>query len=317
MTVGLAGASDTDPQGLMLAIMHEGSDVAEFRALGDAYIDDSIPLGDAEVLIGSVRQAMTASANAVVQPRSYFGHSIPKVAREHAKSVRMGQTRRGSYIIPIISRVPILEPPDNEDDHLFEDLNYEPFSRQAMRRLAEGLSALQTLTASGSMPKASTMNASVGHGVSHELCDAVADSLESISIDQLEVSFSWANRLPVAHPTERIVFDRSVVDVVRRVSDYLRGEQVVGEQTLTGYVKVLDRGEDDEEGKVTIRALVSDKPRNVSLQLGAEHYDIASRANNERVPVSVTGQLERAPGKALRFLSVRDFGPIESFRIAP
>jgi hypothetical protein len=317
MVVDLADASDTDPQGLMLAIMHEGSDVAEFRALGGTHIDDSIPLGDAEMLIGSVRQAMTASANAVVQPRSYFGHSIPKVAREHAKSVRMGQTRRGSYIIPIISRVPILEPPDNDDDPLFEDLAYEPFSRQAMRRLAEGLSALQTLTASGSMPNASTMNESVGRGLSHELCDAVADSLESISIDQLQVSFSWARRLPVVHPTERVVLDSSVAEVVRGVSNYLRGEQVVGEQTLAGFVKVLDRGEDDEEGKVTIRALVRDKPRNVSLLLDAEQYDVASHANNERVPVSVTGQLERAPGKALRFLSVRDFGPIESFPTTP
>jgi len=313
MTEELAAANDTDPQGVLLSIIQEGADIAEFRASGEDSIDDSIPLGDAEVLISAVRQAMTASANAVVQPRSYFGHSIPKLAREHARGVRMGQTRRGSYIIPVISRVPILEPPDNEGDApLFDDLKYEPFPRQAMRTLAGGLAALHRMTTSESMPSRSIINESVGEGVSHELCDAVANTLETRSIDALDVTFSWASRLPVYQAPERVSLEQGVASIVREVSNYLRGEEVVGDQSLTGFVKVLNRGEDDEQGKVTIRALVNDKPRNVSMFLDDDDYDRASHANNDRVQVSVTGRLERVPGKALRFDTVRDFHPIQS-----
>jgi hypothetical protein len=59
----------------------------------------------------------------------------------------MGQTRRGSYIVPVISRLPILEPEDEDDAVLFEDVTYQPFARTAMLRLAEGLTALRELDA--------------------------------------------------------------------------------------------------------------------------------------------------------------------------
>ena len=87
----LAGSFETDPAGVLLAVTKAGSDIAEFRAVGQ--IDDSIPLGDASTFIDSVRRAMQASANSALQPRSYYGHSLPDAARDHARNVRMGQTR--------------------------------------------------------------------------------------------------------------------------------------------------------------------------------------------------------------------------------
>jgi hypothetical protein len=315
MTGALSAAMHTDEQGLMLAIAKSGSDIAEFRAAGDGAIDDSIPLGDAEVLISSVRRAMTASANSVLQPRSYYGHSLPEAARDHARNVRMGQTRRGSYIVPIISRVPVLEPDEEEDAQLFQNLAYEPFARRAMVRLAQGLAALRDLTSGEEFPARSSITESVGAGVSHELCDSVANALETESIDSLDVTFSWAERLPSRAAPTQVVLEGPLAPVVREVSNILRGQQVVGQQTMVGFVKVLDRGEDDEIGKVTIRALDNDKARNVTMLLGTDDYDIASHANNERQMVSVTGQLERQPGRALRFVDVANFSPVEPMHL--
>lgn len=305
MLNSLAQALDTDTSGVLLAISKSGSDVAEFRASG--LIDDSLPLGDASTFIGSVRRAMQASANSTLQPRSYFGHSIPDAARDHARNVRMGQTRQGSYIVPVISKLPILEPVLDDDAMLFEDVAYQPFARSAMMRLASGLKAIRDLTHGVSEPSRRNITEAIGEGVSSELCDAVASTLEADSISELTVSFSWAERLPTSSPVHRVELEGGSVEMVRAVERFLKGEPMVGRQTFIGYVKRLDRGEEDEVGRITLRALDSDKARNITMDLNDEDYHVAGEANTDRRMVSATGLLHREPGRALRFTEVSDF----------
>lgn len=301
----LSKTLDTDEAGILLAIAKSGSDVAEFRATGQ--IDDSLPLGDAATFIDSVRRWMQASANSVLQPRSYFGHSVPDAARDHARKVRMGQTRRGSYVVPVISRLPILSPEDDDDAVLFDEVSYQPFARSAMLRLAEGLGTLRDLTHGVSAPSRSEITEAVGAGVSSELCEAVANTLETESIAGLDVSFSWAQRLPVAHAPRAVRLEEDAVAVIREVENFLKGEPVIGRQTVTGYVKRLDRGEEDQVGRVTLRILDNDKARNVTIELNDDDYHVAGEANTERRMVSATGVLNRTPGRALRFTEVDQF----------
>lgn len=301
----LARAFNTDDAGVLMAVAEAGSDIAEFRAIGQ--IDDSLPLGDAATFIDSVRRWMQASANSALQPRSYFGHSVPDAARDHARNVRMGQTRRGSYIVPVISRLPVLAPENVDDAVLFDEVTYQPFARTAMLRLAEGLTALRNLTHGSSTPSPTKITEAVGAGVSSELCEAVANTLETGSIDGLDISFTWAARLPVANSPQAVSLEDGAVEVIRAVENALKGEPIVGHQTVTGYVKRLDRGEDDEVGRATLRVLDNDKARNVTVELNDDDYHIAGEANTERKMVSATGILNRTPGRALRFSEVTQF----------
>jgi hypothetical protein len=309
MLARLSAATDTDPAGVLLAVSKSGSDIAEFRASGQ--IDDSLPLGDASMLIESVRRAMQASANSALQPRSYYGHSLPDAARDHARNVRMGQTRRGSYIVPVISRLPILEPEDTDDAVLFEDVSYQPFARTAMLRLADGLSALRDLTHGATQPSRQRITDAIGAGVSSELCDAVASTLEAESIGNLDVSFAWAERLPATSARTGVVLEGEAAPLIRTVASILKGQPIVGRQTFVGYVKRLDRGEDDEIGRITLRALDNDKARNITMDLNDADYHVAGEANTERRMVSATGILHREPGRALRFTDVTDFHLLE------
>lgn len=309
----LASNLQTDQAGVLLAVTKAGSDIAEFRASGQ--IDDTLPLGDAATLIDSVRRAMQASANSALQPRSYYGHSLLDAAKDHSRNVRMGQTRRGSYVVPVISRLPILQPEDGDDAVLFEDAAYQPFARNAMLRLAEGLTELHELTHGATIPTRSRITESVGRGVSSELCEAVANTLEAESIADLNVSFTWAERLPAGLAAEAVRLDGASLDLVRQVGNILRGEPVVGPQTVVGYVKRLDRGEDDEVGRVTLRILDNDKARNVTLELNDEEYHVAGEANTERRMVSATGVLRREPGRALRFSEVTNFHLLDDLHV--
>lgn len=302
----LSRLEGTDPEGIVLAAAKAGSDIAEFRAQG-SQIDDSLPLGDASTFIDSVRRTMLASANSALQPRSYYGHSLPDAARDHANSVRMGQTRRGSYIVPVISRLPVLQADDDDDSVLFEDVAFQPFARKAMLRLAIGLATLRELTHGDSAPTRSAVTESVGQGVSFELCEAVANTLESQSIGSLEVTFAWAERLRVRAAPKMVHLEKPAAPMLRHLAAVLKGEPTVGRQTFVGYVKRLDRGEDDEVGQIILRALDNDKARNITIDLTDEHYAVAGDANTGRRMVSATGVLVREPGRALRFTELQDF----------
>lgn len=48
---------------------------------------------------------------------------------------------------------------------------------------------------------------------------------------------------------------------------------------MIGFVKGLDRGEDDEVGRVTLRVLDNDKARNVTMELNDTEYHIAGEAD--------------------------------------
>lgn len=301
----LAASFATDQAGVLLAVAKTGSDIAEFSASGQ--IDDSLPLGDASTFIDSVRRAMQASANSALQPRSYYGHSLPDAAREHARSVRMGQTRRGSYVVPVISRLPVLQPEDLDDALLFQDAAYQPFARSAMLKLAGGLVALRDLTEGPTEPTRSKITEAVGAGVSSELCEAVAHTLAAESITDLKVTFTWAERLPASSAPKDVRLESDAVPLLRHVAGTLKGEPVVGRQTVVGYVKKLDRGEDDEVGRITLRVLDSDKARNITLELNDADYHVAGEANTERRMVAVTGVLNREPSRSLRFTEVDEF----------
>lgn len=305
----LANSFDTDPEGVLLAVAKSGSDIAEFKATGQ--IDDSIPLGDAATLIDSVRRSMQASANSALQPRSYFGHSLPDAARDHARRVRMGQTRHGSYIIPVISRLPILQPDDADDAVLFEDVVFQPFARTAMLKLAQGLGALRDLTHGETEPSGRSITEAIGAGVSSELCEAVTHTLEAESINALDVGFTWAERLPTSSAPTSVKLESDALDMLRRVGSVLKGEPVIGRQTVVGYVKRLDRGEEDEVGRITLRTLDGDKARNISIGLNDDDYHVAGEANTDRRMVAVTGVLHREPGRALRFTEVDSFHLLE------
>lgn len=305
MLASLSARLDTDPAGILLSVAKTGSDIAEFRASGN--IDDSLPLGDAATLIDSVRRSLQASANSVLQMRSYFGHSVPEAAREHARSIRMGQTRRGSYVVPVISKLAIPQVEEGPDAVLFESITFQPFARSAMLKLAEGLGALRDMTHGESLASRSQINGSVAAGVTFELCDSVASALETESIKSLGVGFSWAERLPMASPPEGVNLERGAVQSIRAVGDVLKGERIVGRQSVVGYVKRLDRGAEDPVGRVTLRTIDHDRARNVNLVLEDPSYHIANQAHDDRRMVEVTGELHREPGKALRLEQVSDF----------
>ena len=314
LLLSLSTVHNLSPSALADDFLHEGSDVSEWSAAHPNLIDNTIPVSALHTLTGTVRASFVAAANSTISPRGYFGHSIPHQAREAADRARAGQTREGSYVIPVISRLPLTRP--DRAGTLDLDVALQPYDRQVMGTLASALTIVHELAVqSARAPSKRAVNDSVREGVSHELCSALADSLETPSIGLISVSFRWARALPWNRPETQVSFPTEARALVRGMANDLKGSPVVGEQRLIGFVSHLDRGEEDEEGRATLRALLGGSQRSIRLFLSDDHYHTAGEANLNRRTVYVRGNMERTSGRMWEFKDIQDFGIVADLPI--
>lgn len=318
MLRSLASWADRSVEAIAEEMIHEGSDVTEWRATGLRDRDYSVPLEDGLALVQSVRNAFVAAANATIQRRGYFGHSTLKAARDHARTVRMGQTRRGSYIVPIISRVPgATEHPDEQEGRLDIEVSAQPFERRVMAQLADALQAVHELAVlTDREPSPRELNERIASGVSHELCAALEKMLAPGSFGDIDVSFSWARRA-ASHPdVRRVEFPKEARGIIANMAENLRGSDVIAEQVLSGFVWITKHTAGESEGAIKIHAPIGTKTRTVTVPLSREQVHEAQAAAAEERPVFIRGQLVREQGRAWHFQSVSEFGVAEAAPLA-
>jgi hypothetical protein len=314
----LAAWEHKPEEALAQEMTFEASDVSEWRASGVSARDFTVPLEDGFDLIRGARNAFVAAANSAIHRRGYVGHGSLKVAREHAKTVRMGQTRRGSYIVPIISRIPgATEQPEDGQERFNIDVSAQPFERRVMSLLAVSLDTVAELAIrSDSEPTMRQVNESVGNGVSYELCSALSSVLEAESFGDVDVAFSWARRVANNPDIEQVSLPKESGHVIRRMAERLRGSDVVAEQVIQGHVRLHRREPEEDEGFVYVRASVGDKQRTIGMTLTAEQMHEALMAADEKKQVYVRGRLVREQGRAWRFESISEFGIAEAAPLA-
>jgi hypothetical protein len=148
-------------------------DVTDLEASHPSQINGSIPLHAAERLFLAARKMVEASAAATIQRQAHYGHQMPDRAREHARHVRAGHTKEGSYILPIISRARAA--PDitieNERPQYLVDVEETLFDRRVMTTMAKALEALELIAVrSDRRPSGTEIIDVIGEGVSRELC---------------------------------------------------------------------------------------------------------------------------------------------------
>lgn len=284
-------------------------DVASIRAADETAIDDSIPLQAGLELFTAARKMIVAAAGATERRASHFGRSLSGKAREHSHVVRVGQTQRGSYIVPIISRARYaLEQPVSEA-HLDVEVEESLFDRRVMSTFARALGTLEELAVThGRTPKGSEVTDAVSEGVSRELCTGVLKALKSPSISDLSVAFQWAPATtPPRGAPDSVAFPDSAKGSLIDLAERLRTLDLPRKDVLYGLVTELRHRPNDPARRVGVEALVGRRVRTVYMNLTPEQYEIA-QACHERSKVLVQGQL-RAPAGDRAEMLVESFQP--------
>jgi hypothetical protein len=289
-----------------VALVH--FDVAPLRAADPTDIDDSIPLEAGYELYAAARKMIVAAAGATIRRQSHFGRSLPRAAREHSKSVRLGQTQRGSYIVPIISRARFGVDASQPQEHLDVDVEESLFDRRVLTTFAGALGALQDLTDASRVARPSEIADAVSVGVSREMCTSLASALDSQGVSSIDISFEWS---PAATPPrdvpERVSFSDASADLLHSIGESLRALDRPREDVIFGMVTDLRKRSGDPEGRVGVETLINRRPRTVWMNLTPEQYDVA-KACHERAKVMVRGRLS-APMGGKAEMEVAYFGP--------
>ncbi|MFL4494701.1 hypothetical protein ACJ6WD_26130 [Streptomyces sp. VTCC 41912] len=284
-------------------------DVTDLRASHPSLSDGSIPLEAGYELFLSARRLRVASAAAAIRRQGHF-RNFPTRARDQAREVRLGQTRRGSYIVPIISQA--RSPEDvyaPQQEHIDIQVEETLFDRRVTATMSRALGVLEEMAGAERAPTPSEIADSVGEGVSYELCQALSKVVKSDSVDALDITFNWSQvAAPPPGSSPRVEFNAAAINIVNRVSDHLKTQLYTHEHVIYGVITDLSRRPEDETGRVGIETLIKRRRRTVWIDLPDRNYHQAVRCHDLGVPVRVRGVLSSPPGGHAT-MEVSDFGP--------
>jgi hypothetical protein len=207
---------------------------------------------------------------------------------------RLGQTERGSFVATVIAPVtPELTPTifDGVDDEVTEA--DEPFERRVTLTL---MRALQTLRGSLDTGRTGDLLRAVPHGVSANLCEALAEMTPGDQQANLQLGMSWSRNRPrvpnlVARQVSFAQPEFGILQEAGRKLKSLDSRKVTVRGPIIGLQAEPADLLEEFQGRVTIRAVIENRTARVRFDLKEADYTLACNAHRDRRQVSVAGML--------------------------
>ncbi|MBS2961839.1 hypothetical protein KGA66_02180 [Actinocrinis puniceicyclus] len=231
-------------------------------------------------------------------PRLVQPSRKPVPALDFMRTVRLGPTLEGSYVLTVYIPIPpLIGQTAIEMEDPRHNLATQPFERRVSLSLRkatrEALNAASEVIQRREDMDAFTRRAA--SGVNANLCEALA-GLSSETARDVAIDFSWALSRPV-EPSPPIYVSRDQRTVLKEAAQELRAQAPEEDVTVVGAVVRLHRDGAFGAGEVSIAGIVegglNDRLRRVWVELAEDDYSRATRAHESGVTVTVTGSLIR------------------------
>ncbi len=259
--------------------------------------DGSVTLNDGVDLIMGARDMLLSVACSLGEPRPVYRPGANREAGDLLKRMRLGQTDQGSFVVTLMT--PVVPPPMPALFPDPEDRN-APIERRMTRRLVEVVTAARQATERAAAGDEDAFKETVASGVSANLCEALVRIIEPFPT--LDVGVSWARTRPVAIPRTVVRFGRADAALLREAARSLRERAPRPEVRLHGFVRLLKRGEAEDDGTIRLATEIDRQRQSVVAVLEQADYERAVQAHKERALVVLAGDLERA-GQRWRLLN--------------
>ncbi len=170
-----------------------------------------------------------------------------------------------------------------------------PFPRQVTLKLAEALAYSSDAVAEviANDPLTSLQQA-VGHGVSANLCDAVAALTHKG--EGVEITLSWAGIRPrsaVQTSISTFRFSQHAADILSEAARSFRRNEPALDEAVIAQVVRLARAPEEFDGQATILYVRDHRPIRMQVAFAEATYGIVIRAFQQREPISLDGDIYR------------------------
>ena len=263
-------------------------DVIRMRVAGSE--DGTVSMDEGVDFVRGASEVVLAAACSYYRPQPLFRAGANIEARAYLRQMRLGQTDQGSYVITLLS--PVVPPPLQltlvPTPQEFPDDSVE---RRITRHLAGSLKAARQAIESTVGGESGAFAEVVDKGVSANLCEALDTII--IPFSTMDVSFVWARTRPLPKAREIIRFSNDDAPILREAARAFRQRGPRHDESLVGFVNILSRAEDQEAGKIRLKAEIDGQMHSVNAVLDQTEYARAIKAHAEQATVIAEGDLER------------------------
>jgi hypothetical protein len=298
------------------AIRFQFIDVTQLRVLNDIGVVGSVSLSAGASMITAGRVMVRAAATTAFGPKAHINGSFSKPADEIAKRVRLGHTREGSYVIPLL--MPIPPQVSDLDDHPSLDIDtervpYEPAERRVTRTLAQALQAVQRgIVQPAVAPKVRDVVPLIAAGVSRELVVAVDEVLADDNIGSFAASFGWAEAIaPPGGVPSRVEIPAEASGLLQATATLLKNPRRSPSQVITGPIVEVRHLPGDPFGEIAVQTVRRGRMNEIRVRLQGKELNQALEWMRSARAVLVEGVIVSYPGHPLRIEKASRLAPLD------
>lgn len=276
---------------IMDDIKLSGFDVIRVRNVSPDTRDGMLNFSKGVEFVAQTRDMLLAAAcSAATHKPSYPGRK-PLDAENFMQKVRFGKTEQGSFVLQVLSPV---VPDLNTQGTLIEMPEEEPYERTVVPMLQSGLETLNRAaqSAAGDFQLQHFVNG-VQSGLTTNLCDAVAGMYDTLNPEYIEISIAFSGNRPKGRSLSRISIDAGYIPIIKQASATIKSTEPEPEQLVRGQIFKLDSENPSAGGEITVKDIVSRRPRSIVIQLNSEEYAKALEAHKRKHIVEFTGTIQK------------------------
>ncbi len=291
-------------------IQHVAYDVIRVRNVsGDTKHGTLCLLKSLDFIAATKEMLFAAACSAATQKIHYAGRK-PQDAERFMEAVRFGKTEQGSFILTLLSPVsPELDVQHASSEKPEDEHDMQSYERRVIPTLESGLVALNHAAQKSMIDKElQHFVDAASHGLSTNLCDAVANMYTHLSPDFIEVGITYSGNRTHQRTSAHIHVDKDYIPLIREASQKIKSREPEHEQTVRGFITKLSSDAPQELGHITVQDM-STRPRNIIIHLHGAEYARAIDAHRDNMPVEFTGTLR----KSGRTTHLEPIAPFEMF----
>ena len=282
------------------------SDLVKVRVIHPDVEGGTIPLEDGVLLIERSRDLLIASTLSTFNKKKVFNGSRSQDVLDFLGKLKLGQTEIGSFIVNLISPIEVNTDPQ-------QDSCDTSLARSVSVNLARSLTAISEAVDKYANSKSIfDFEETVNKGVSANLCDALIGLSGRAKASRFSIKIKTggleAEPINFANNYE---FSPDSIPKLEAASEYLKGRYTVKNFQVMGYVSVLKHLPNDDFGQISVKALVKDKPKSITIQLPLVDYWRAFEAHKANEAITCYGTLNVSP-KSAQLLEPRNLEVIKS-----